>query len=262
MNGRIVPQLVIVFILAVGVSLGAMVLVLNSRDVTGNTTDMGDLGSKVAKVEADLDEARLEINDLSADLLKYQNRFDSLERKNSDLAKRNTNVPASTGAELSKADVEKLASLSSDEKALYRAVDNVMKEREAEEERQRRAAREVRRQEQAERTQKWLNETYVEHLKKLVKELDLTGAQEVDIKAALDIRREGISKMYTQRNQDGDTGERVSWEEINKNYQEEVENILTQEQMKIYKEKKLENAFNRGGRGRSWGGGGRRGSGR
>ncbi|TET35911.1 MAG: hypothetical protein E3J72_09740 [Planctomycetota bacterium] len=254
MNGRILPQLVILFILAVGASIGAMILIMNSRDVAGNSGDVSDMNAELARIKADLTQTRSEVDTLSADLSVYQRRVASLEERNANLARLNVKEPGKAGEELSKADAEKLANLSADEKALREAVDDVLKERRAAEERKRRENREEQRQQWASRTQEWLNETYTEHLKTLIKELDLTGTQEADIKVALDTRREGITKMYAQHGSDVEEGERVNWEDINKKYQEQLENILTQEQMKVYKEKNLNRAFSRGGmgRGRGW----------
>jgi hypothetical protein len=227
MNGRILPQLVILFILAVGVSVGVMILIMNSRDVVGNSGDVGDMEAELARVKADLTQTRSEVGTLSADLSAYQRRVASLEERNTNLARLNVKESGKAGEELSKADAEKLANLSTDEKALRAAVDDVLTERRTAEELKRREERAERREQWASRTQEWLNETYTEHLKKLIKELDLTGTQEADIKVALDTRREGITKMYAQHSQDVDQGERVNWEDINKQYQEQLENILT-----------------------------------
>jgi hypothetical protein len=243
--------LFVVFVLAVGISLGGTLLIIESRENSQTSAEVGSLRAEVDRLQNE--------NQMQNERLAYLEEIGKQMRELPPEPKRDTALAQAPSGNVS----EILARLPEDanlkatlaELSREQAKQALADERRAEEE-ARQKEREEHRRAMQERTEKWLTETYTEHLKLLVKELDLNGFQEGDIRAALDERKEGIKKLYSQRGgphgrDDGaNQPDRVSWDDINKQYEEKLTQILTPTQMSIYKDKRLDRALSRGG---GWG---------
>jgi uncharacterized membrane protein YgcG len=142
------------------------------------------------------------------------------------------------------------------------AVRQVLAEEKQREEDARKKEQEARMAEFQDRMKARMDEETASRADALVKELNLTPAQEDRVKAALEERKNAMLAMFSQRGggRGGPGGpppdsDRNKWMEAEKKFQDEMANILTQDQLAIYKEKNLGGMGPVGGWGGPGGGG-------
>ena len=241
---------IVMFLLAVGISLGISYFLWGQPDRVGESTsdtaDLDALRARLARVEAQLRDGsggRSEGAVSDEDFEALLSRLDAVERGVKSVSN------ASPGAlEKSSPEIREILAREAEEKAreVYKDMKDEERRKQEEEWRQRR-------EERWKETQEWLTNVYSERLALLTKELSLTPNQEAAVGEAIDARRESVLKIYARRQVPEDerpAGEVPSWDDINKAYETSMKQILNQEQHKKYKQKHLDD-FNRGrGRGR------------
>jgi hypothetical protein len=261
---RFLAALFAVLVLSVGASVAAVALF---SDGGGDAKKAAALETRIAGLESEIEILKSKIDDYA---LRGRERIiyragdssapsypgdspGSLNERNAPAAAGHAGRAAGTAKEppLNEGAVEEIARKQSQEA--------IRKMREDEAARWQ-AQREEHAQEWRDNTDKWLDNVYSDRLKTLGTELNLSSSQEYSIRAALDDRKVGIMKFYEQEFQSHGAGAdnasdtvRVSWAEIDKKYQDELERILTADQWKTYKEKGLDDFQSPGGGG-PWGG--------
>lgn len=243
----------VLFILAVGISLGVSFFLWGEPVIGNGTSD------KAAEVEAlrtriDVLENRLEAvstrqaeqDVASGDFEILLARIDMLERK----LKETAALEAMAGADPANPEVRETLARTAEEKAR-----EVYKDMKDEEKRKQEEEWQRRREENRREREEYLAKVYNDRLVLLTKELSLTPNQEAAVNEAFAARKDGLMKLYGNwgRGNDESRENTPSWEDVNNTFNASMKQILDAQQYKTYKKKGLDDFSGRRGRGRGRG---------
>ncbi len=232
MNAKVTVALVVVFILSVAISMAGVTLLPRQGEMSPQAAG--------ADVTDQIEALKLEVAELKHEIIILKQKPTPIYA-----ASRTANPAMATPASGSKNAPDATldpGKVVVDKDRLDRLVDERLEERKRLEEADREKRREERAVENQERTVKRLTDTYADRLKKFTEALDLTEGQQEEVRAAFEDRKEQMLKFYGQRRNRNEIpeNERMSWEDINKQFQATMETVLTEEQLKTYKEKNLD----------------------
>ena len=264
MKTSTIVSLAIVCVLVVGAGLGTAFAVQSSAEKTiaaikaQNEADAAALQT----LRAEIASLRKDVADLKAEPGKIYvtSRPSAAGASNTD-GPENADSPdaTSTGPARPAARVSSATAEAPANEAMKEAVKQALAEQRQQEEDARKKEQEARQAEFQERMKTHMDEQFTSRGDMLVKELNLDSSQESRLRALLEERKTEMMASFAQMGTGGRRGgppaeaDRTKWMEAEKKFQEEIESILTQEQLQIYKEKNL-GGMGPGGGG-PWGGG-------